>query len=201
MRCAIGTFLAVCVFAGQDVPAPVKTPGWRPVMNRLNACAAELPAEQRTDVQTPLNWMNAQFELANRPMPATYRESLERDAEICEAALKQPGNSQLVQDLIEDLRNKGRDCIEHGWYRNVRVQVETLRGGKAEPGWEIHYMWIPGRNLPSPQKVRFKALSPSEESLPPGLYAFHARKEGRASEETRVAVVSKDSVLCQIPVP
>lgn len=81
------------------------------------------------------------------------------------------------------------------------MSVETLKGGKTEPGWEIFYLWIPGRSLPNVRKVRYKALSPSEESLPPGLYSFQARKGDKASEETRVAVVSKDSVLCQIPVP
>ena len=169
-------------------------------MRQLNVCASKLPAARQTEIQIPLNWMNAGFEHATKPMPDSYRASLEGDVALCEAALNNPSKTQLLDDLVGDLRQKGRDCAEAGWYRSIRVQVEVTLAGKPDPGWEVFYLWIPGRHIANVQKVRYKALSPAEESLPPGLYTFQARKGQLQSEETRVAVVSKDPVLCQIPV-
>jgi hypothetical protein len=106
-----------------------------------------------------------------------------------------------LADLQRDLEIKVQDCRDNGWYRKVPVEVNTLKDGKPSPGWEIYYTWLPGKNLPSLQRVRFKSLSPARESLPPGLYAFQAKKKDVESGEARVAVVSKGAVTCEIPVP
>lgn len=67
-------------------------------MKRLNDCAAKLPPSVAGEVQRPLNWMNAQFERATQPISPDYRESLERDIELCELALKDSTKTQLIDD-------------------------------------------------------------------------------------------------------
>lgn len=177
---------------------PAKPKGWRPVMAQLQKCVEQLAERDRDILRAPINYMLAKFETANRPMPDIYRESLEAAVELCE---KNGSNHEAIVALGDDLRQKAQDCIEHGWYRTVKVQVTTRKQGRPEPGWEVYYQWIPGRNLPNAQKIRFKALSPAEEMLPPGLYAIEARRGAQSLAPVTVAVVSKEPIVCEIEVP
>lgn len=213
-RCTISAVAGVIlllVFASAATAAPPAQRGWKPSLARLNRCVDHLPQEFQpalkqltSDLNTGLSGGFLKQSQRKPQMPPSYVDSLDGDAELCEFALARSSRADVtpaINDLRLDLQTKVQDCREHGWYRNVKVVVQTLRGGKADPGWEIFYLWIPGRNFSSIQPVRFKALSPSEESLPPGLYVFRARRNNVQSEEARVAVVSKDSVLCQLIVP
>lgn len=185
--------------------------GWKPSFARLEKCVGQLSPEYQS-VLKPLvadlnHGLSGGFLKGDQPkpaMPPSYVDSLDADVGLCEFALARSSRADvtpLIADLRSDLTAKVQDCREHGWYRNVKVAVQTLKDGKPSPGWEVFYTWIPGKNFPDVQRLRFKSLSPSEESLPPGLYAFQAQKNNLKSAETRVAVVSKDTVLCELIVP
>jgi hypothetical protein len=203
------TFLAVIVCAA--AAAQPKPRGWKPSFERLSRCVASLPAEHRGLLQPLLaelnRGLNGEFlktSVEKPPVPPAYVDSLDRNAELCEYALARVARGDvlgMLNDLAKDIQVKTQDCRDNGWYRNVPVEVKTLKDGAPSPGWEIFYVWLPGKNLPSLQKVRFKSLSPSTEMLPPGLYAFQAKKKDVLSEETRIAVVSRGNVRCEIPVP
>ncbi len=203
------TFLLVIVSTLCAAQPAVR--GWKPSLARLDKCVSQLPPEHQSslktltaDLSTGLSGGFLKRTQQKPVMPPSYIDSLDADAGLCEFALARSSRadvSPLIADLQNDLAAKVQDCREHGWYRNVKVSVQTLKDGKPSPGWEIFYLWIPGKNFPDVQRLRFKALSPAEESLPPGLYAFQARKNNLESAETRVAVVSKDTVLCELMVP
>ena len=205
------TFLLLSVFAVSAAAQPVSV-GWKPAFERLSRCVDQLAPAQRSQLESVMADLNkglsggfARPGAEKPPVPASYAMSLTDAALLCEYARVRGvryDSSNVLRDLRRDLEIKVQDCRDNGWYRNVPVEVKTLKDGKESPGWEIYYEWLPGKYIRKPQAVRYKTLSPSSEELPPGLYSFQARKAGSQSTETPVAVVSnKKEVTCEIPVP
>lgn len=204
------TFLLLSVFSiaasGQSVSS-----GWEPAFERLSRCVAALPPAQRgplepvmADLNKGLNGGFARPGSAKPPVPASYSMSLQNAALLCEYARVRGvryDSSNVMRNLRRDLQLKVEDCRRNGWYRNVRVDVETVRNGKLDPGWEVRYTWLPGKDIPGLEGLRYRSQSPSSEMLPPGLYSFQARKNNVESAETSVSVSSQDTVKCEISVP
>jgi hypothetical protein len=89
--------------------------------------------------------------------------------------------------------------------RMVPVNVTTLRGAKAENGWQVFYKWLIASPF-QPEEVRAPNLtSPATVELPPGVYSVSAeRRVSDTQVETvapvRVVVGSTPSVPLQLSI-
>lgn len=144
------------------------------------------------------------------PPPAEYIDSLDQDLAACAASAittDRKKRSSILKAIAKDIRIKAKDCKKFGMGRLVPVQVSTLKGGRAENGWEILYKWSPVSSIPTSELSIPGLSSPAVVNLPPGgTYLIRARRPGADGKpimsETRTITISAEPVIeCQIPVP
>ena len=141
-------------------------------------------------------------------LPAAYGTHASVLPALLEAAIRS-GNAEAAQAVAADLLLKREDCRVGGHGRLVKVSVETLRGGAADEGWQVFYLWKPAAVLPqTPQTLAFPKLSsPTTTMLPPGLYEISARKASGGETETAAAIPvavfggQAGAITIQLPLP
>ena len=144
-----------------------------------------------------------------QPPPPGYMESLDRDLAACRAASGSKDSAirrAVLQSVSSDIAVKAADCKQFGMGRNVPVQVVTLRGMKADNGWEVYYRWLCSSALRVEERRIPKLTSPATVELPPGEYAFRAQKRSANGELTKtdpvnITVGLRQQIECQLPVP
>jgi len=184
---------------------------WRAALAQLQACGAITDPTVIQQLAKGLDGRWAQPSLYKRSIGPDYVAQLEADASLCQKAAKRPlaktdsswihtplpaapaavHATDLLAEVMQDLRLKLDDCRANGLGRTIPVSVRTLRNGHQEGGWEVYYLWTPGAKL-NAQEMRFPKLSsPSSAELPPGPYAFRARKaiNGHMVETEQVPMV------------
>ena len=140
--------------------------------------------------------------------PKEYQKSLDRDLDVCQAALhNKSGKEQwrFIEAVWQDLEIKDWDCHRAGMGRLIRVSVRTVQHGEVVNGWEVFYRFETTSVL-NTEELRFPNLtSPAEAELPPGVYLLYARNFLRGKEiKTRPIVLrmfGRGSFPCDLQIP
>ena len=113
------------------------------------------------------------------PPPPQYLKSLDRDLEACAVASRiqdQDRRRLVLSAVTKDIQIKAMDCRKFGMGRMVAVRISTMRGDKAENGWQAFYKWSCPPPL-DPEELRVPNLtSPASVELAPGVYFVRAEK-------------------------
>jgi len=141
------------------------------------------------------------------PPPPDYLESLDRDAKVCAAAatLEETQRRAVLDAVRKDIAVKSEDCMRFGMGRKVPVSIRTVRGDRAENGWQVFYRWSCVSPL-QPEEMRVPNLtSPATVELPPGVYRFRAERRNAAGkvetvDAVTITVGSSATVPIELPV-
>lgn len=142
------------------------------------------------------------------PPPQEYLISLDQDLQLCEMAnqLIDEKKKKIVREAVyKDLSIKQEDCSEFGMGRLIPVNVNTLRDGKPEPGWEVLFKWVPAGPIATAELASPDLSSPAILHLAPGgTFQIRARKTGPdgkviTSVVREITIMSGPEVKCDIP--
>lgn len=143
------------------------------------------------------------------PPPPEYLDSIDRDLAACRlaATIQDEGQRRIILSSVEkDIKIKADDCHTFGMGRKVPVTIKTVRGARAENGWQVFYKWSCA-SLLQPQEVRVPNLtSPANVELPPGVYSIRAEKRNASNQVETIAAVTvvvglAASVPLELPIP
>ena len=191
---ALALFLcSAAVFAQAPKPDPVpEMVGWR---------AAERPfddlARNTATIQTSLPAANGKsadllasilasttflrdrwtHSLEHQPIPNTYVDSLQLDADTLASLpakkLSDQDLNAILQDVADDLEVKAAHCkaSPKGWASVITVNVNTIRQGNPVAGMEVWYVPKGWADVPDRWTRCSKLSSPAVAGqLPPGKY-------------------------------
>jgi hypothetical protein len=178
------------------------SPGWRkqsPQPHYVTLQSELAEARRRKQSAVPLT-----------ASPQPYLRSLENDATVCRAGVgKQSGSSHSIkalEDVIDDLNLKFRDCYLHGMARLVTMSVATNKNTTADPGWTVYFKWVTVSDIQTTESVFPTTSTPATDDLPPGIYQLRAQKQDPASgatlnSETKTVSLDGANSSCQLQVP
>jgi hypothetical protein len=141
------------------------------------------------------------------PPPQEYLTSLDQDLQQCELANGLPDDKklQILAAVERDLEIKEIDCESFGMGRLVPVNVNTLRNGVPESGWEVLFKWMPAGPIPTTELASPDLSSPSVLHLVPGgTFQIRARRTGSDGKAVTsivrtITITSDPALKCDIP--
>lgn len=142
--------------------------------------------------------------------PQMYLKSLENDAAVCQAAtgtqLGPGGSSKTLDDVVDDLNLKFRDCYLHGMGRLIRMSVATNKDTTPDAGWTVYFKWITVSDIQTIESAFPTTSTPATDDLPPGIYQFRAQKKDPSSgatlkSEMKTVALDGANSSCQLQVP
>jgi hypothetical protein len=170
----------------------VETAGWksaaRPLgeldanaMSLQNALSAtnEKAASFLTSIRASTKFLRDRWthSLEHQPIPKTYVESLQLDADILgglpSRKLADNEMNAALRDVAEDLETKAEHCrlSPKGWASVISVSVNTFRQGAPVAGLEVWYVPKGWADVPERWMRCAKLSSPAKAGqLPPGNY-------------------------------
>jgi len=115
--------------------------------------------------------------MQHQPIPKTYVESLQLDADTLGGLVARKLNAAdaiaILQDVADDLEIKAAHCkaSPKGWASVISVNVNTIKQGNAIAGLEVWYVPKGWADVPDRWMRCAKLSSPAvAEQLPPGNY-------------------------------
>jgi hypothetical protein len=178
------------------------SPGWR----------KQSPQPHYVTLRSALGDARRRKQSAVQPTasPQMYLRSLENDATVCRAGVgKQSGSRNSIkalEDVVDDLNLKFRDCYLHGMGRLVTMSVATNKDTTADPGWTVYFKWVTVSDIQTTESAFPTTSTPATDDLPPGIYQLRAQKEDPASgatlnSETKTVSLDGANSSCQLQVP
>lgn len=115
------------------------------------------------------------------PPPPEYIASLNHSLQLCQAASSESKDKKkkILSAISLDMSIKEADCEKFGMGRLIQVNVNTVRGGVAESGWEVLYRWLPIGTVQTMELSGAQLSSPVSLKLVPGdTFQLRAKKSG-----------------------
>ncbi len=143
-------------------------------------------------------------------LPPMYLQSLENDATVCQAAVgkqsRSEGSIRALEDVVDDLNLKFRDCYLHGMGRLVQMSVATKKDTTPDAGWTVYFKWVTVSNIETTENAFPTTSTPATDDLPPGIYQLRAQKDDPTSgamlkSETKTVSLDGANSSCELQVP
>jgi hypothetical protein len=178
------------------------SPGW----------LKESPQPHYMTLQSALGEARSRKQSAVRltPPPQMYLKSLENDSTVCRAAVskqsKSKDSTKALEDVVDDLDLKFRDCYLHGMGRLVSMSVATDKDTVPNAGWTVYFKWVTVSDIQTTETAFPTTSTPATDDLPPGIYQLRALKKDPTSSvmltsETKTVFLDGANSSCELQVP
>jgi hypothetical protein len=170
------------------------------------------PQPHYMTLQSALDEARSRKQSAVEPtaLPQMYLKSLENDATVCQAATGRQSESKdftkALEDVVDDLTLKFRDCYLHGMGRLVSMSVATNKDTTPDAGWTVYFKWVTVSDIQTTESAFPTTSTPANDDLPPGIYQLRAQKKdptsgGILESETKTVSLDGANSSCELQVP